>query len=395
MIHVIGFHSRPLTPPAHLALIEGADFLVGGERHLAAFPDFSGPKIKITPLAKVLDFLKTHQDQEVALLASGDPLFFGIGRKLLEFIPREKLAFYPAPTAFQLAFARLKISWEDARIISLHGRRPQNLHLEISPYEKVAFFTDPQNTPAAIASYLVNKGVTGRAFVCENLGLAEERIREMDLEEVSKQAFSPLNVMVLLKPACPRLLSFGLSEEAFFHEKGLITKSYLRAVAISKLKPFEEAVVWDLGAGSGAVGLELAGLCYRGQTYLVEKDPQRAKLCARNIARFKLDNVSLLMEPIKEALKTLPSPDLVFIGGGFRDILAEERLFLEKLKTTTRIVAHFVCLEHLLEAVGFFKEKGFKTNFEALWGARGKELPNQAHILSAENPVFILSARRE
>ncbi len=396
MIHVIGFHSRALLPPPYLALIREAEILVGGRRHLAAFPDFSGKKLEIhSPVGDFLSSLAPLIDRRLALLASGDPLFFGIGKKLLSRFPAEKLAFYPAPTAFQLAFSRAKIPWDEAKVISLHGRSLKNLHLEIAPYEKVAFLTDPKNSPGTIAAYLLKKGLKGEAIICENLGLEAEKITRLSLEEVPRGGFSGLNVFILLKKSDPLPLLFGLPEEAFSHEGGLITKSYVRAVITSYLSPFPEAVIWDLGAGCGAVGLELARICFRGEAYLVEKNPRRAALIRENLSRFGLDNVILCEKDISEALEELPRPDLVFIGGGFKEVMENEEAFWAKLKPETKVVATFACLEHLTEALSFFRGRGLEVSFECLWGARGKKLPNQAHFLSAENPVFVLRALRK
>ncbi len=396
MIHVIGFHSRALLPSGYENLIRQAQVLAGGKRHLEEFPDFKGKKLVFkSPLEEVLEELLSVSENEIAVLASGDPLFFGIGKKLLSLFPREKLAFYPAPTAFQLAFARIGIPWEDAKVISLHAKVPQNLHLEISPYSKVAFFTDHRNTPAQIARYLVEKGIEGEAIICENLGLKEEKLSFLGLKEVIKKNFSPLNVFILLKKADPLRLKFGLPEGNFAHEKGVITKAPLRARIVALLSPFAEALVWDLGAGCGSVGLELAGLCFRGKTYLVEKEKARISLIKKNLSRLRLDNVLIIENSIKNALEHLPPPDLVFIGGGFKEIMEVKDVFLAKLKPKTRVVATFVCLEHLLTALSFFEETGFKTGFEGLLAFQGKKLPNQTHYLASQNPVFILAARKD
>ena len=397
MIDVIGFHHRDLLPPFCLKIIQEARVLVGGRRHLASFPEFEGPKIELqSPLEKALEKLKEFSSQRVALLASGDPLFFGIGKRLLSLFPPEKLRFHPAPTAFQLAFARAQIPWEEARIISFHGREAwRNLHLEIAPYGVVAFLTDPLNTPSRIASYLLEKGLEGQAVVCENLALPEERIFQLPLEAVAEKEFAPLNVFILRKSPAPRRFVFGLPEENFAREGGLITKDFLRSQIIAALSPFREAVVWDLGAGSGAVGLELASICFKGEAYLVEKSPSRLSLIEKNLKRFKLDNVHIVPRPLEVALEALPPPDLVFIGGGFQALYQKKETFLSKVKSSTRICATFVCLENLIRALELFEKEGFRTKFDLFSVSRGKRLANGAYMLAAENPVFLLKAWRE
>ncbi len=395
MIHVVGLHHPQELSPFCQSLISQAEILVGGRRHLSYFPDHPGEKILLSsPLEKVLKRLKREQERKIVVLTSGDPLFFGLGRLLLKHLPPEVLVFHPAPSAVQLAFSRLKLTWEDARVVSLHARSWRNLHLEIAPYRKVAFFTDPENNPSRLASYLLAKEVRGQAFVCENLGLPEEKITTLSLEEVPQASFSSLNVMVLLKEARPRRLLFGLPEERFRHEAGLITKAEVRAAIVSALSPFPEATVWDLGAGSGAVGLELAGLAFRGETYLVERKPERIKLIHENLHLSRLDNVKIIDADFKECLSSLPSPDLVFIGGGWRTLRSQGEVFLGRLKPETKIAATFVILEHLLSALEFFEKSGFKTQFSALWLARGQGFPKGGRGLFAQNPVFLLKAWR-
>ncbi len=397
MIEVIGFHHPELLPPLYQKIIAEAEVLVGGRRHLENFKEFKGPKIFLeSPLEEGLEKIKKFLTRKIVVLASGDPLFFGIGKRLLSLFPFEELRFHPSPTAFQLAFARAKIPWEEAKIISLHGRASwRNLHLEISPFQHVAFLTDHLNTPARIASYLLGKGIRAQAIVCENLALPEEKLSYLSLEEVAQRDFSPLNILILEKTPQPRRLIFGLPEEEFVKEKGLITKDFLRALIVAALSPFKEAIVWDLGAGSGAVGLELASLCFKGEAYLVEKSPQRVELIRKNLKRFRLDNVILVPKPIEEALEELPSPDLVFIGGGFKALYPKADLFKNKLKASTRICATFVCLENLLKAQKFLTKEGFETKIDLFWAARGKKILEQAQMFAAENPVFFLKAWRE
>ncbi len=397
MIEVIGFHHPELLPPLYQKIIAEAEVLVGGRRHLENFKEFKGPKIFLeSPLEEGLEKIKKFLTRKIVVLASGDPLFFGIGKRLLSLFPFEELRFHPSPTAFQLAFARAKIPWEEAKIISLHGRASwRNLHLEISPFQHVAFLTDHLNTPARIASYLLGKGIRAQAIVCENLALPEEKLSYLSLEEVAQRDFSPLNILILEKTPQPRRLIFGLPEEEFVKEKGLITKDFLRALIVAALSPFKEAIVWDLGAGSGAVGLELASLCFKGEAYLVEKSPQRVELIRKNLKRFRLDNVILVPKPIEEALEELPSPDLVFIGGGFKALYPKADLFKNKLKASTRICATFVCLENLLKAQKFLTKEGFETKIDFFWAARGKKILEQAQMFAAENPVFFLKAWRE
>ena len=396
MLHVVGVSGNLNDlPPSRRELLARARIIVAGRRFLALLEEHPALKIPLTsPVEEALAQLKDRIEEEIVILVSGDPLFYGLGRKLCATFPPETLNFYPAPSSFQEAFARLKIPWEDAKLVSLHARAPKNLHLEIAPYAKVAFFTDHVHHPGAIAAYLLEKGVEGEVFVCENLGLAEEKIVHLPLSEVPQRTFAPLNVMVLLKRPRPRRLLFALPERHYQAERGLITKAEVRAVVVSALAPFPEATVWDLGAGSGAVGLELAGLCFRGEAFLVERNKARVEIIKENLARSKLDNVHVLHERISQALPGLPRPDLIFVGGGWSELLAQREILFSVLRPGVRLVGTFITFEPLLEALKFFEQHGFETHFSSLWVARGKGFPQRTHGLSALNPVFILRAKR-
>lgn len=395
MIHVIGISGglEDLSPRKQ-ALLSQAEVLVASKRLLKELAQHPAYKIPITsPFSKVFEEIKAFYEKEIVVLTSGDPLFYGLGKRLCEIFPLETLCFYPAPSSIQEAFARLKMSWEDAKIISLHNRKPRNLHLEIAPYRKVAFFTDPLYHPGAISSYLLEKGVEGEVFVCENLGLPEERIVRGRLSEIRGRKFSPLNVMVLIKDPTPRRLLFGLPEEHYSYEKGLITKAEVRASIVSALAPFPEATVWDLGAGSGAVGLELARLCFQGETYLVERDVKRVQVIRQNLVQSGLDNVIVIHKSIAQALSQLPPPDLIFVGGGWEEVLGQKEGLLSALRPGVRLAGTFITFEPLLKALEFFEGWGFEVRFSSLWVARGRAFPHAKHGLSCLNPVFLLMVK--
>src|SRR5215831_1698831 len=210
-IAVIGIgHDGPHgLSPAALAHIAQAQVLAGGKRHLAFFPDWQGERLVIgADLQSVAERLKvTYRQHKTVVLASGDPLFYGIGRLLLEAFPKDDLLFLPHVSSVQLAFAGIKESWHDACVVSLHGRPIQALLPALQQRAaKIAVLTDTHNDPAAIAQFLRAHGLADYTlWVCEELGGLGERITCWTPENIQQQTFSPLNVTVLVRHVLPPL----------------------------------------------------------------------------------------------------------------------------------------------------------------------------------------------
>jgi len=203
-IHVIGIldDGPESLPPRLLRLIAESDLLGGGERHLALFPGAGAERLVVrAPLGPVIERLAAAraEGRRVTVLASGDPLFYGIGGLLVRRLGREALVFHPHVTCVALAFARIGEPWEDATVLSLHGRDPQDLVPRVRASRKVAILTDPERTPAALARLLLGAGVGPyRGYVCANLGGPEESVWEGSLEAMAQREFPPLNVTVLI-----------------------------------------------------------------------------------------------------------------------------------------------------------------------------------------------------
>src|SRR5262245_51247921 len=288
-IAVIGIgHDGPRgLSPAALAHITRAQVLAGGKRHLAFFPDWQGERLVISAdVQSVVERLKAaYQQHKTVVLASGDPLFYGIGRLLLEAFPKDDLLFLPHVSSVQLAFASIKESWHDACVVSLHGRPMQGLLPALQQHAaKIAVLTDTHNHPAAIAQFLCAHGLADYTlWVCEELGGPGERITCWTPESIQEQTFSPLNVAILLRQASlpPRerdtssrvpeaLPLLGIPEEAIAHRQGMITKRELRLLALCYLALRPGDVLWDIGAGSGSVSVEAARLSASLQVFAVE-----------------------------------------------------------------------------------------------------------------------------
>jgi precorrin-6Y C5,15-methyltransferase (decarboxylating) len=376
-----------------LRRVAEAEVLLGGERHLAFFPDHPAEKLAIRDnLREVAARLQT-ETRRVAVLASGDPLFYGIAGYLATKIGRDRLEVLPNISSMQLAFARLKESWHDAALVSCHAKPIEEAIDVIRDAKKVGIFTDDENTPARVARELLKAGIGGfRAHVCENLGGRDERITACDLGELAEKTFSPLNVLVLTKKAeAPVLLrrdwTFGIPEEAFYQRqplKGLITKTEVRVLSLAKMRISPGNTVWDIGAGSGSVSIEAALL--GASVWAVEKNKEDCDIIRRNVEKFATPQVTVVHGVAPAALAELPDPDAVFIGGSGGEMGELVRIGRERLRPGGRLVINVATLENLGEVPA--------RDVTLVQISRTRPIL-ALHRFEALNPVFVASWEKE
>ena len=403
-ITVIGINDDGCVglPARAVQAIAKAQVLVGGERHLEYFPQFKGVKISIK--GKISEII--HQIQElanehnIAVLSSGDPMYFGIGGRLVKGIGLENVEIISHPGAIPLAFARIGVNWEDACVISLHGRPRKGFIIKIQSQNKIAVFTDDENSPREIAAYMLEFGENGwRAWVCERLGGVEERIRSFSLEELSKTTdIAELNVLILLRENTQEVspvISF-LHEDEFekrMPKKGLITKREVRLLSLGFMRLKRDAVVWDIGTASGSVAIEAAKICTQGQVYAIEVDHESVEICKQNVIAHKVDNIEVIEGRAPEVLKGLPAPDSVFVGGSkgsMRDILD---LCFRQLNDQGTLVVNAITFENVQEVYEYCKENGLTPEIVLLNISRGVPLARY-HRYEALNPIHIFSIKK-
>jgi len=388
-----GFSGRALE------LVGKARILMGGERQLELFPDFAGEKVVIgANLAEVVARLK-KADRQAVVLASGDPLFFGIGRYLLRNLPEEDFEFVPNVSSVQYAFAKIKEPWDDAVFISAHGRGLKGAVDRIVANDKAAVLTDEANTPAAIAAELIERGREGyAAWLCENLGTAEEKITETDVKGLLEIEAAPLNVLILIKEyeagGEEYVPTLGIPDEEFATVKKLITKEEIRVVTLAKLKLRHDMTLWDLGAGSGSVSIEADHLLPNGRIYAVERNPQCVEFIKENLNKFNARHVTLVEGEAPACLETLPDPDRVFIGGSGGNLWEILEAVDGRLPADGRVVLNAVTLDTLTAANEYFDNAGYQVEVTVINIARTRPLSDYK-MFEAYNPVYIVVAVKE
>jgi len=404
-VQVVGLGMSPadLTPAA-LDIIQDAQVLVGGRRLLAFFPEHAAEKLILgrDPESTIGRLPELARDRRVVVLASGDPNFFGIAPLVVRMVGPENVVIHPNLTAVQAAAARLKVPWHEARVVSLHGRGWEALEAVLDGTGLVFIYTDPVHTPGAIARRLLDRGHTrARLCVLEDLGAIGESLTWLTLDEAANLAFSPLNIVMLDLAAVQKDLSkavsglrLGLSEEAFSPERGLITKAEVRAVVLAKLALYPGQVLWDVGAGSGSVGLEASLLLGNGRVLAVEKNPERAAQISANRDKFGVSNLEVICGSAPQCLVDLPPPDRVFIGGGGKIMADILRAALRRLRPQGLVAVTAALLETLEEARQILLRENWSVDVVQLQVSRALPLSDGSY-LKAFNPVWIITGQAQ
>jgi precorrin-6Y C5,15-methyltransferase (decarboxylating) len=405
VIAVVGMDGSALGPQAEAALA-AATLVVGARRHLAAVPVLTAPgrarTIVLGELAPALDALAAH-DGDAVLLASGDPGFFGIVRVL-----RERglaVTVLPGVSSVAMAFARAGLPWDDAVVVSAHGRDPRPAVNVCRACSKVAVLTGPGCSPAEIGAALA--GWDRLLIVCEHLGTERERLTECSPAGAAEHAWEDPNVVLVLSTAPPsrnrhpswmwdRCPSRGtnvtfmpqwaegwaLPEEQFDSRDAVLTKAEVRALALARLGPGPGALVWDVGAGSGSVGIECAR--FGAAVIAVERDELRCERVRANATRHGVD-VRIVPGEAPQALAELPDPDAVFVGGGGPNVIEAVAA-----RRPARIVVALAAVERAGPATAALAAAGYATDGALVQASRFTPLPGDVHRLAAANPVFLV-----
>lgn len=406
-----------LSAPA-LAALNNADVVIAATRVLKLFSKAIGSaecKDLTGQLSQVPDWINHGLDEKkkLVVLATGDPLCHGIGSFLSKKLGVEKIQLIPNLSTIQLAFAQIGVAWQDAKICSVHHKdagewRPGSgvehglyaLLQAIDQHDKLAILTSPENNPARIARMLVMENMADlfSMVVAENLLCADEKIFQgLSMTEFSEQSFNGNDVVILTRVHAkkPELL-FGYADQAFKQrkpDKGLITKREVRAVSLAKMQLTAESIIWDIGAGSGSVGIEAAKLCDKGHVYAVEKNSADFNIATENAREFALHNYTLIENKAPCGMQDWPAPNAVFIGGSGGELAELIALCLQRLQTNGWLVMNFVTLENLSTALESLKQSTANWDITQLQASRSQPILHM-NRMQAENPVWIVSAQK-
>lgn len=393
---------RSLTSRAMDAVTQ-AQWLVGGERQLAFFPQFHGEQLVIKDkLPALMERIgELAAENNVCVLASGDPLFYGIGGLLVKKLGSEQVEVVPHPSSVQWAFARVGLKWDDAQVLSLHGKSRDGFLTRLRRSSKVAVLTDPENSPAHVAEWMQGAGETAwDTWVCENLCGLEERVRRFNVEELAACTdISALNVLVMERNDSawrqPPVIPY-LHEDAFakrMPKKGLITKREVRVLSLAAMEIRPDSVVWDVGAGSGSVGIEAAMMAPAGHVYAIEVDPEGVEICRENVAAHGVDNVTVIEGRAPEALAALPAPHAVFVGGSKGSMEEIITVALERMVPGGRLVVNAITLENVAETYQTLRSRGITPEVTLLQASRAEPLARYMRY-EAMNPIQIFAVTK-
>jgi precorrin-6B C5,15-methyltransferase / cobalt-precorrin-6B C5,C15-methyltransferase len=308
--------------PAGRALVETAEVLVGGARHLGMVSQGGGAERLLweRPLDRTIEAIAERRGRDVTVLASGDPLWYGIGVTLVRRFSRDEMTIVPQPSAFSLAAARLAWPVADCTMITLHGRPLDTLRLHLAPGRRILALSEDGDTPRAVAQLLTGLGWgPSRLAVFANLGGGHEAIVEDDAQSWGNRRVGALNTIAIScrgTPGARALPRFaGLPDDAFEHD-GLLTKQEVRAATLSALAPLPGQSLWDVGAGCGSIAIEWLRAGEGRSAIAIERIPARAVVIARNASSLGVPGLRIITGTAPEALDGLPMPDAIFVGGG-------------------------------------------------------------------------------
>lgn len=396
-----------LTDHARRILSE-ADLILGTASAMALLHGLQAEKKNLPAdmdeaLEQLKSALKTHK--QPVLVSEGDPLFFGVTRYFCDRLGKDHFEIYPHVSSMQLAFARVKESWDDAYLTSLGGRALEPTLDRIRTADKVGLFPSEEISPKRLAREMLSRGIDYfRVYVCENIGSPDERVTQADLGELVHMDFHPLNVMILIRNQTqPRRTKgqgrqrlFGNPEEAFAQSQPkaeLTTRAEVRAIALSFMDLRPDSIVWDVGAGSGAVTIESAQLSYRGMVYAIEPEASDMALLLSNCEQFGVLNVKTILGRAPEATRDLPDPDAVFVGGTGRRVDHVLTAVYDRLTPGGRMVVNVVTIDGLATSYDTLRRLAGNVNLWNISIARGIDQMERVRF-EASTPSFLLAVTK-
>lgn len=386
-----------LTGAARQAIAE-SNILIGDKRMLSSFADASKKvydTIKTSEIAAIAAEADPEKDV-LAVLVSGDVGFFSLAKTISGKLPDCECVRYCGISSLVYFASKLNMSWDDAKIVSMHGRR-QNLVSAVAQNKKVFSLTGGEHSPQMLCSKLCEHGLGSvKVYVGENLSYPEEKLTEGTAEEISKLEFPSLSVMMILNENASGFepVVHGLADELFMRSKVPMTKQEVRSVSMSKLMPKATDLIYDIGAGTGSCSIELALLARQGKVWAFERNPVAVELLGKNKELFGVENLEVIAGEALENIKEMPAPDCVFVGGSGGDLCQMLDIIYSK-NSSCRVVINAITIETLAEVAEYYKQHhDYTLDIVNVFVARGKHLGSY-NLMMAQNPVYVMTALKK
>lgn len=359
-INIIGINPGKKFNDNELLCIENSDVIFAGKRNIELLNNIKKDKIEIKDMKNFLFNLNEYfkNNKVITIIASGDPLFYGIGKLIINNFDKKFIDIFPNISTLQMAMAKIKEDYNNIKVISLHGREIKGLAQKINSYDKIFIFTDKINNPSYIAKYLIDFNLNNFIiYVFENLGYANEKIGIYNLEDIINLNFSDLNV-IFLKRYKKNIINFD--DENFIKKNNNITKKEIRSIDISEMNIIDGYTIWDIGSGSGSISIEASYINKNGKIYSIEKEKESYNNIIKNMKNFSTDLNVINGEAPEILYKINDNPDIVFIGGSSNKLEEIIDYSYKRLKNNGIIIVNTTTIENMI--ISYNKIKKFDIN---------------------------------
>ncbi len=369
---------------------ENAELIVGAKRITDSLQSFGKPSANAVLSKEIESIIRESSARRIVVAMSGDSGFYSGTKSLLPLISDLEPVILPGISSLQYLSAKTGISWDDALLVSAHGRHC-NYVLKVRDHKKVIALVGGEDGAKKFISDLCEYGLSDvTVTVAENLSYENERLTRGTAEELREKEFDSLSILLIENPRAQLYTSHGRDDEDFIRTEVPMTKQEVRSVTLSKLKLRPGDICWDVGAGTGSVSIEMAECCEDGVVYAIEQKEDACRLIEENMRHLGVPNVTVVFGKAPESLLDLPAPDRVFIGGSSGSLLEIISAALSK-NPSCRIVLNTVTVETFSEAVeAIEKMKLQNVEIISINVSRARKL-GRYHLMTAQNPVSILS----
>lgn len=399
-IYIVGVgmgNPKLLTAQAAEA-VAASNCLIGAQRMLDCFPESRARRIAAATPEKIAEAIFSQKELEpVAVLVSGDCGFYSAARGLSRPLECADVEYLPGISSLQYFCAKLRVSWDDVKPISLHAGE-QDLLGAVTASEKTFVLSGGSRSAREICARLCENGFEDCAVhIGERLSYPDETITSGTAKALSSQKFDPLSVLLIQNAGALRRLppvTHGIPDDCFLRGEVPMTKEEVRAVCIAKMRLRPGQTVWDIGAGTGSVSVEIARVLPGGVVYAVEKEADAIALLKQNQMKFGVPNLKIVQGMAPRALSDLPAPDAVFIGGSSGGISPVIDLVLQK-NPEARIVANAITLETVGAVLDCFNRLALEHQEVVQLSVAKSKTVGGNHMMMGQNPIYILSAGGE